>query len=99
MRIGSHIILRLLISLRALTQPKPQPLTREEIAFSWIKRGWTMSTGPEEKAEKCFENLRESLNTLNVDLTSDQLVHHYFCHLGSDEKTGLAPKARRLLRG
>ncbi len=49
-------------------------LTREEIAFSWIKRGWTTSIGPEQSAEKCFEDLRASLKNLNVDLTSDQLV-------------------------
>jgi hypothetical protein len=49
-------------------------LTREEIAFSWIKRGWTTSEGPDQSAEKCFEDLRDTLKNLNVELTSDQLV-------------------------
>ena len=49
-------------------------LTREEIAFSWIKRGWTTSEGATQSAEECFEALRASLRTLNIELTSDQLI-------------------------
>jgi hypothetical protein len=50
-----------------------EALTREQIVFSWVKRGWTIEPSTT-SAETCFASLRESLKHSNIELTSDQLV-------------------------
>jgi hypothetical protein len=48
-------------------------LTREEIAYSWIKRGWTTQSS-NQSADKCFNSLRKDLNARSLVFSPDLLV-------------------------
>jgi hypothetical protein len=49
-------------------------LTREDITFAWLKTGWQPNNTGNAGATACFDDLKEALKVLKLELIDEQLV-------------------------
>lgn len=74
-------------------------LTRQEITFAWIKRGWDAPKTGGRTAERCFEELGAALEEEGVVLNMDELVGVVSAMWSVLHRDGALLTANDLLRG